>query len=84
MNEIDPILFGRLLERMDTQDEILEQVLKEMKCLKTDIHALKAQASAHSERQERHSKYTSYFWSAAAFLLGNAIQWYIFRGPGHS
>lgn len=84
MNEIDPVLFGRLLQRMDSQDEMLEQVLTEMRCLKTDVHTLKIQANKHEERKDRHGKYASYFWSFVAFALGNLIQVWIFRGPGHS
>ena len=82
MNEIDPILFGRLLERMDQQDELLEQLLKEMKCLKTDVHALKNHASTYEAHQTRKAKFVTYFWSAIAFIIGNGLQWYIFRGPG--
>lgn len=82
MNEIDPILFGRLLERMDNQDEMLEKVLAEMKCLKTDVHSLKSHAHITNERKERHEKVLTYFWTFGGFLLGNLIQIWIFRGPG--
>lgn len=84
MNEVDPVQFGRLLERMDTLDETLHELLKEMKCLKTDVHMLKVQANTHKERKDRQGKYASYFWSFAAFALGNLIEIWIFRGPGHS
>jgi len=82
MNEVDPVTFGRLLERMDTQDELLEQVLAEMKCMKNDVQELKIQAAHHEERRERHGKYAAYVWSFLAFALGNLIEIWIFRGPG--
>lgn len=84
MNEIDPILFGRLLERMDQQDEMLEKVLAEMKCLKTDVHTLKNRIHTEDQHRQTKEKWTTAFWSALAFVVGNALQWYIFRGPGHS
>ena len=71
--DIDLIQFGRLLQRMDNQDALLQQLVQDMEEVKSHFH--------RRDGVKRAINWTGAFF---AFLIGNVLQWYIFRGPGHS
>jgi len=70
-NDYDPLVMGQVLARLDSQDKMLADLKEDVGTIMECVHR---KAGMH--------KVLMGIVTVAAFVLGNAIQWIIFRGPG--
>jgi len=79
MAEIDPQKFGEVIAE-------LRHLRTDIKDLKDDFESLQATVGTlmESHHQRNGVKITLYsVVSVLSFLIGNVVEWLIFRGPGH-
>jgi len=72
-DDYDPVTMGRVLARLDNQDKVLAELQEDMEVLMTHLH-----------RRDGMRKVLFGVVTVCSFLIGNVVQWFIFRGPGHS
>lgn len=70
-DDFDPVLFGKVLQRLDAQDKVLAELQGDMEELVNHFHERRAM-----------NKMLMGAVSVIGFILGNLLQVWIFRGPG--
>jgi hypothetical protein len=71
-DDYDPVMMGKVLARLEAQDRVLASLQEDMEELMENMH-----------RKDGMHKILLGLISVLSFVIGNAINYYIFRGPGH-
>ena len=78
-SDFDPVLFGRVLQRLDDQDRILHKLCKAVESVGDDLIEIKA----GFHRNDGAKGALLMAASVVGFIVGLLVEVWIFRGPGH-